>query len=91
MAKSAYTFLASHMWDSNDRMFYWMVSRDGRRVLHANKSLYAQWFVMYSLSNYYTAFGDEEAKQLALECFYSVDARWHNHTTGGVCRRCSAS
>jgi len=59
-----------------------MTNQDGQ-LLQDNKVIYGQWFALYAFSQYYTAFGDLTARDLALRCFRAMDAAWHSDTYGG--------
>lgn len=82
IADNVYHFFVEHFRDPNDGEFFYKVSEEGQ-PLEKKKPLYAQSFAIYGLSQYAESFGSEEAKQLALACFQSIDRRAHDAEFGG--------
>ena len=86
LADSAYRFLIERFRDPKDGEFYFTVSRQGKPV-NSKKQLYAESFAIYALSEYAAAFGSAEAREHALRCFRSIDARAHDSVHGGYDQR----
>ena len=82
LARSTYEFIQRALRDPTDGELFYSVSRDGT-VVDGNKILYAQAFGIYGLSTYGRVYGVEEATDLALGIFRSIDARAHDPTFGG--------
>jgi mannobiose 2-epimerase len=82
MAERAFRFLREHFYDPARLGWYYLVSAEGL-PLNRQKHLYAQSFVIYGLSEYSLAFGDEEALRLALETFGVMDRFGHDGHWGG--------
>lgn len=76
LADASFAFLKQHFLDK-DGEFFFKVTRQGE-VADPKKLIYAESFAIYGLSEYASAFGSDEAKQLALACFQSLDARVHD-------------
>jgi cellobiose epimerase len=68
MADEAYRILRETFWDPVNGGIYWNVQPDGTPV-DTKKQFYAQAFFIYALSEYYQAFQDETAKELAVFMF----------------------
>jgi len=86
LADSTYRFLIDHFRDRKDGEFYFTVSRQGKPV-NTKKQLYAESFAIYALSEYAAAFASTEARDHALACFRSIDARAHDAVHGGYDQR----
>jgi mannobiose 2-epimerase len=85
-ADSAYRFLVERFRDPKDGEFYFTLSRQGKPV-NPKKQLYAESFAIYALSEYAAAFASIEAREHALRCFRSIDARAHDAVHGGYDQR----
>lgn len=86
LADGLYAFVTEHFQDT-DGEFVYRVSRDGKRVVNAQKQLYAESFAIFALSTYGRVFGVEGARRRALACFRALDARLHDHELGGYDQR----
>jgi mannobiose 2-epimerase len=82
-ADSAYQFIVSHMRDAGDGEFYFKVDETGTTVVDGKKLLYAEGFAVYALAEYGRIFNVQAAKDYALACFRSMDARAHDATNKG--------
>ena len=71
-AGHAYEFIRDHFIDRENGGAYWSVSADGA-PLDTKKQFYAIAFIIYGLSEYYIASGDEEALQAAFLLFESIE------------------
>lgn len=72
MADEAYRIIKEHFWDKNNGGIYWSVLPDGTPV-DTKKQFYAEAFFIYALSEYYLAFKNKEAKQLAESMFMLME------------------
>ncbi len=72
IADEAFRILMENFWDNKHGGIYWTVSADGK-PLDTKKQFYAQAFFIYSLSEYYMAFKNEMAKQLAISMFMILE------------------
>lgn len=86
LADSAYRFLIDHFRDRRDGEFYFTVSRQGK-PLNTKKQLYAESFAIFALAEYAAAFASSDARDHALACFRSIDARAHDAVHGGYDQR----
>ncbi len=71
-ARHAYEFIKGHFIDKEKGGAYWSVTADGA-PLDTKKQFYAIAFIIYGLSEYYIASGDEEALKTALMLFESIE------------------
>ncbi|SHE80284.1 mannobiose 2-epimerase [Mariniphaga anaerophila] len=72
MADEAFRILQTSFWDNQNGGIYWNIFPDGKPV-DTKKQFYAQAFFIYALSEYYLAFHDEKAKQLAISVFMLME------------------
>ena len=82
MAGRSLSFLQEHFYDPVGLGWYYLVSAEGL-PLNKEKHLYGQSFIIYGLSEYSMAFGNEEALRLALETFGVIDRFGHDHQWRG--------
>ncbi len=82
-ARHGFQFLRRKMWDFENRGFYWAVDATGNEVRAPNKHLYGQSFALSALSEYYLASRDEEAMELAVELFDTLEAKAHDRKYKG--------
>jgi mannobiose 2-epimerase len=80
MADEAFRILIENFWDNENGGIYWSVFPDGNPE-DTKKQFYAEAFFIYALSEYWLAFKDEKAKQLAVSMFmlmekYAFDAEF---------------
>ncbi len=83
MADRSFNFLRERFFDPARLGWYYLVSAEGL-PLNKQKHLYGQSFVIYGLSEYSMAFGNEEALRLALDTFgvvdrFGHDSRWRGY------------
>lgn len=81
-AELGFDFLREAMWDDEHGGFYWEVTREGD-VTKPRKHLYGQSFALYALSEYYRAFGDDAAHELAVDLFEVVEDEAKDREHGG--------
>lgn len=72
MADEAFRILQESFWDPVNGGIYWSVNPDGTPV-DTKKQFYAEAFFIYALSEYYLAFKDETAKQIAESMFMLME------------------
>jgi mannobiose 2-epimerase len=77
MADRSFNFLREHFYDPARLGWYYLVSAEGL-PLNKQKHLYGQSFAIYGLSEYFLAFGNEEALRLALDTFGVMDRFGHD-------------
>lgn len=80
MAGEAFRILMENFWDNKNGGIYWSVLPDGKPE-DTKKQFYAEAFFIYALSEYYLAFDDEKARQIAVSMFmlmekYAFDAEF---------------
>lgn len=71
-ARHAYEFILSRFIDKENGGAFWSVTADGE-PLDTKKQFYAIAFIIYGLSEYYIASGDEKALTTAIELFNSIE------------------
>ena len=82
MADEAFRILIETFWDNENGGIYWSVFPDGRPE-DTKKQFYAEAFFIYALSEYWLAFKDEKAKQLAISMFMLMEKYAFDPEFGG--------
>lgn len=82
MAGEAFRILREMFWDNTNGGIYWSVLPDGT-AQDTKKQFYAEAFFIYALSEYYLAFEDEEAKELAVKMFGLMEKYAFDKEFGG--------
>jgi len=82
MADEAFRILIETFWDGENGGIYWSVFPDGRPE-DTKKQFYAEAFFMYAMSEYWLAFKDEKAKQLAVSMFMLMEKYAFDPEFGG--------
>ncbi|HKI44557.1 MAG TPA: AGE family epimerase/isomerase [Balneolales bacterium] len=82
LADRAYSCLLSHFFDDKYGGFYWMLNAK-RQVLDDRKHIYAQSFAIYSLSEYFLAFGCRTALDIAGNLYRLVELKSGDPKNGG--------
>lgn len=82
MADEAFRILQENFWDSQNGGIYWSVLPDGTPT-DKKKQFYAEAFFIYALSEYYMAFNDSRAKQLAVSMFMLMEKHAYDPEFGG--------
>lgn len=72
MTDEAFRILLDHFWDKENGGIYWSVFPDGKPE-DKKKQFYAEAFFIYALSEYYLAFKNEKAKQIAVSMFMLME------------------
>jgi cellobiose epimerase len=81
-ADELFRFIVQHFLDPTDNEFYLRVDRQGNPT-DRDKHLYSNSFAIYGLAEYAQGFDSEQARQLALACFRSIDKSCHDAQFGG--------
>lgn len=81
-ASRAYVYIKNHFIDAEFGGAYWSLNADGT-PLDTKKQFYAIAFVIYGLSEYYRACGDEEALDLASELFMCIEKHSRDRERNG--------
>ncbi|MEZ5107181.1 MAG: AGE family epimerase/isomerase [Draconibacterium sp.] len=82
MADEAFRILMETFWDNENGGIYWSVYPDGKPQ-DTKKQFYAEAFFIYALSEYYLAFADEHAKQIAVSMFMLMEKYAYDPEFGG--------
>ncbi len=82
IAGEAFRILREKFWDNENGGIYWNILPDGNAV-DKRKKFYAQAFFIYALSEYYRAFNDEKAMDLAVEMFNLIEEHAFDKENGG--------
>ena len=82
MADEAFRILLENFWDQENGGIYWSVLPGGKPV-DRKKQFYAEAFFIYALSEYYLAFRDEKAKQIAISMFMLIEKYAFDTELGG--------
>lgn len=82
MATRARDYILAHFIDREFGGAYWSVKADGTPD-DTKKQFYAIAFIIYGLSEYYRATGDEESLRVAMELFDSIEQHSRDRVKGG--------
>ena len=82
MADEAFRILVETFWDNQNGGIFWSVFPDGKPE-DTKKQFYAEAFFMYAMSEYWLAFKDEKAKQLAISMFMLMEKYAFDTEFGG--------
>ncbi len=82
MADEAFRILMETFWDNENGGIYWSVFPDGRTE-DTKKQFYAEAFLIYALSEYYLAFGNIRAKQVAVSMLMLIEKYAFDPEFGG--------
>lgn len=82
LAKRAYHYVSDYFLDEKHGGVYWLLNADGS-VNDSRKHMYAQGFAVYALSEYFGAFGDENALSRAKKIFLLMEEHGHDPEFGG--------
>jgi len=89
MADEAFRILMESFWDKENGGIYWSVKPDGTPV-DGKKQFYAEAFFIYALSEYYMAFNDEKALEIAETMFGLMEKYAYDPKNGGYIEACTA-
>lgn len=82
MAQRAYDYITANFLDPDYEGVYWLLKADGT-VKDDRKHLYAQAFAVYAFSEYYHAFGEEKALNIAIRLHQLMEDYGHDDNNGG--------
>ena len=82
MADAAYGVITNYFQDRKNGGIYWEITGDNKPA-DTKKQFYALAFCIYACSEYFLAFGNEQAKQMALSLFMTIEARSFNTRNNG--------
>ena len=82
MADEAFRILIETFWDNRNGGIYWSVFPDGKPE-DTKKQFYAEAFFIYALSEYWLAFKDEKAMQMAISMFMLMEKYAFDPEFGG--------
>ncbi|MBU4037620.1 MAG: AGE family epimerase/isomerase, partial [Proteobacteria bacterium] len=82
MADEAFRILMETFWDNENGGIYWSVFPDGKPQ-DKKKQFYAEAFFIYALSEYYLAFNEEKARQIAVSMFMLMEKYAYDMEFGG--------
>lgn len=88
IADHAYQFLTVTLWDEIYNGVYWMVDADGNPT-EDRKHVYAEAFSIYALTEYYSAFENVEALNLAKLLYSEIEKHCSDKTNGGYFEACN--
>jgi len=77
-AAHGFSFLKDKMWDKTNGGFYTLVDREGNVKDGEGKTAYGNAFGIYALAAWYQASGDNNALQLAKDCFAWLEKHAHD-------------
>ncbi|MCA1758238.1 MAG: AGE family epimerase/isomerase [Bacteroidales bacterium] len=82
MADEAFRILMETFWDNENGGIYWSVFPNGKPE-DTKKQFYAEAFFIYAMSEYWLAFKDEKAKQIAVSMFMLMEKYAFDPEFGG--------
>jgi len=88
MARRAYDYLETYFWDNSHGGAFWLVDFQGQ-PLDDKKKIYGQAFYIYALAEYYLAFGDDRALQLARQLYDLIEMNSRDQIYGGYIEVCN--
>ena len=90
MAEEAFRIVIEDFWDEENGGIFWSVFAGGKPE-ETKKHFYAQAFFIYALSEYYLAFRNEKAKQIAVSLFMLIESFGYDSEFGGYFEAASAN
>ncbi|MCQ2201813.1 MAG: AGE family epimerase/isomerase [Bacteroidales bacterium] len=81
-ADRVYNYIVTHFYDSTNGGFFWSLNADGT-PLDTKKQAYAEGFIIYGLSEYYRATGNQRALDLAEETCRLIEKHFRDYKDGG--------
>ena len=82
VANAAFNLVCEKFWDPQYGGLFWSIDSKGR-ASNSRKQAYAQGFGIYGLSEYYSAFGDTHALELARSLYRILEDKFHEPKFGG--------
>jgi mannobiose 2-epimerase len=81
-ARLGVKFLVDHFWDDVHGGWYWITERDGKPI-DQRKVIFGHSFIIYGLSEYFMASGDEKALEWAKKTFDALQIFAADNLNGG--------
>jgi mannobiose 2-epimerase len=81
-------YILAHFMDREYGGSFWSVSADGQ-TLDSKKQFYAQGFMLYGFSEYARATGDDEALQISVRLFDTIECHAWDYDYGGYIEACT--
>ena len=78
-----YSFIVSSFRDSQTGNFYHSVNKDGSQIENEDRLSYADAFLIYGFSEYYSAFKKQEALDIAMEVYGQLNSRAYDAQNKG--------
>lgn len=82
MADEAYRLVTHYFWDVENGGLFWEIT-GGHQPSDTKKQFYALAFGIYACSEYYLAFDNEQARQLAVSLYMIIEAKSFNPANNG--------
>lgn len=82
VATRAYEYLVTHFRDAVSGGFFWSLTAQGQPV-ETRKQIYGQAFVLYGLSEYYRAVGDQSVLDQAIGLYRLIEKHGYDPEHGG--------
>ena len=82
VAKGAFDYISEHFIDKDYGGVYWSVNGKGQ-PLDTKKQIYALAFALYGCSEYFIATASEQAKEVALQLYKTIEQYSHDTKRGG--------
>lgn len=81
LAERAFAYIRDYFWDKEYGGTFWMLTSDGIPC-EVEKRTYGEAFIIYAMAEYYRAFGDQEALDMAMQTFQLVQKHVHYENGG---------
>ncbi|MCH4156171.1 MAG: AGE family epimerase/isomerase [Muribaculaceae bacterium] len=88
MAQRAKRYIIDNFYDKDFGGVYWSLNADGT-PLDTKKQFYAIGFVIYGLSEFVRATGDDEALQYAMHLYHDIEHHSRDRQRGGYIEACT--
>ncbi len=82
MADEAYRIITTDFWDKENGGVFWEINSKNEPA-DTKKQFYALAFTIYATTEYYLAFNNEQAKQLAVSLYFIIEAYSYNPSNKG--------
>lgn len=81
-ADRVFDYIVNFFYDKKNGGFYWSLNADGS-PLDTKKQAYAEGFIIYGLSEYYRATGNQKAIELAEQTYRLIEKHYRDSKDGG--------
>lgn len=82
VADAAFNLVSNYFWDAEFGGLFWSVNHDGQ-FSNTRKQAYAQGFGIYGLSEYFSAFGNTAALEMARSLYRILEDKFYEPHFGG--------